>query len=89
METAQTVLIVVVCLLTILLTVIGVQVFLILKDLRQSVKKTNLILDDAQLITRSVSHPLVNLAESLAKITSLVTIFTGFLDRHHKGEHHV
>lgn len=47
MENAQTLLVVVVVALTVLLVIVGVQVFLIMLDLRKSVKRLNSILEDA------------------------------------------
>lgn len=49
MDGIQTLLIVVVVILTLLLAVVGIQVFLILFDLRKGVKKLNTILDDSLL----------------------------------------
>ena len=47
MDGIQTLLIVVVATLTILLFVVGIQVFLIIIDLRKAVKRLNNILEDA------------------------------------------
>ncbi len=47
MDGIQTLLIVVVATLTILLFVVGIQVFLIIVDLRKAVKRLNNILEDA------------------------------------------
>lgn len=47
MDGVQVLLIIVVVTLTILLTLVGVQVLLILFDLRRGIKKINTILDDS------------------------------------------
>lgn len=47
MEGVQTLLIVVVSTLTILLIVVGLQVFLIIVDLRKAIKRMNNLLEDA------------------------------------------
>jgi hypothetical protein len=47
MDSVQTLLIVVVVILTLLLGVVGVQVFLVIVDLRKSIKRLNSILEDA------------------------------------------
>jgi hypothetical protein len=47
MDNVQTLLIVVVIALTFLLVVVGVQVFLIIVDLRKAIKRLNSILEDA------------------------------------------
>ena len=47
MDSVQKLLVVVVIILTILLSVVGLQVFLVIVDLRKSVKRLNSILEDA------------------------------------------
>jgi len=71
METAQIVLIVVVVVLTAILVAIGIQVYLILKEVRQSVHKMNKILDDTQEISHSVAKPISSLSDSLMGISGL------------------
>lgn len=61
-DAAQTVLLFVIVILTVLLIVLGVQVFFILKELRRTVLKANKVLDDTSSITESVSRPLSNLS---------------------------
>ena len=57
-DTAQAVLLLVVVILTILLVVLGTQVFFILKEFRKTIYKANKVLDDAGSITESVSGPI-------------------------------
>lgn len=66
-DSAQVVLVFVIAVLTVLLLVLGIQVFFILRELRQTVSKANKVLDDTGLITESVSKP----------ISSLSTIVSG------------
>ena len=47
MSSVQTLLIVVVIVLTLLLGVVGIQVFLVIVDLRRAIKRLNSILEDA------------------------------------------
>ncbi len=47
MDNVQTLLIVVVITLTVLLGIVGIQVFLVIIDLRKAVKRLNSILEDA------------------------------------------
>lgn len=54
-ETWQILLVAVVTILTILLTVVGVQVVYILKGVREVLKKTNNILDNASEMTKTVA----------------------------------
>lgn len=62
MDPAQTVLFLVIIVLTTLLIVLGVQVFFVLKELRQTIVKTNKVLDEAGQITQSVSAPLSSIS---------------------------
>lgn len=47
MDGVQTLLVVVVIALTVLLVIVGIQVFLVIVDLRRSIKRLNSILEDA------------------------------------------
>lgn len=75
-DPVQLVLLVVIVVLTILLVVLGIQVYLILKDLRQTISKTNKILDNADSITENIDEPLAALSSLImgAKATSFFTI---------------
>ncbi len=61
-DPAQTVLFLVIIILTILLVVLGIQVFFILRELRETLEKTNKVLDDTGVITESVSKPISSLS---------------------------
>lgn len=67
-DAAQGVLLFVVVVLTILLVVLGVQIFLILKDVRKTIKKANNVLDDTQVITESVAGPVASISNFTAGI---------------------
>ncbi|OGH10310.1 MAG: hypothetical protein A2857_02595 [Candidatus Levybacteria bacterium RIFCSPHIGHO2_01_FULL_36_15] len=56
-DTVQAVLLVVIVLLTVLLFVLGVQIFFILKEFKKTVERTNRILDVAESITEAVVEP--------------------------------
>lgn len=76
MDSVQLVLLVVIVALTSLLIVLGVQVFLILRDLRKTIVKTNRVLDTADSIAENISGPLSTIS-TLAlgvKASSLVAI---------------
>lgn len=75
-DSVQLVLLIVIVVLTILLVFLGVQVYFILKDLRQTISKTNKILDNADSITENIEGPLAALSSLVigAKATSLFTI---------------
>lgn len=89
-DPVQLVLLLVILVLTVLLVILGIQVFFILKDLRQTIHKTNRVLDNADSITENIEAPLSALS-SLAlgvKASSLVTVvkFVGSLLGKNKEE---
>lgn len=61
-DTTQLVILFAIVVVTILLVVVGIQVFYILKEFRYTVKKANKVLDDTKVITESVSGPISNLS---------------------------
>jgi hypothetical protein len=67
-DPAQTVLFLVIIILTTLLVVLGIQVFVILRELRKAVGKANKILEDTGIITESVSTPLATLSSLMMGI---------------------
>lgn len=69
-DTAQIVLLFVIVVLSVLLVVLGIQVYFILKELRKTITKANKVLDNAGEITKSVSDP-------IAKITSISSFIKG------------
>lgn len=75
-DPVQMVLLIVILVLTGLLVVLGIQVFYILRELRETVKKTNKVLDHADSITENIDVPLEALSSLVvgAKASSLLTI---------------
>lgn len=75
METTQILLFAVITVLTLLLVGVGVQVFFILRNLQKTLNKVNKILEDANLLTTSVTRPIsgmVNFVEGLKNLKHLV-----------------
>jgi len=70
MELTQVLLVIVVVALTTILSLVGVQVFLILKEIRRSVAKLNKILDDAGVVSESVAKPAASLSGFLTGLKS-------------------
>lgn len=73
-DPAQTVLFLVVIILTILLIVLGIQVFFILRELRKTIDKANKVLDDTGTITESVSGPISRLSSLTLGLKTGATI---------------
>lgn len=73
-DTVQAVLLFVIVLLTILFIVLGVQVFYLLKDFRETVKRTNRILDDVEIISDGVKTTVVSVSDAVSGVTSMTTV---------------
>lgn len=80
-DTVQAVLLFVIVLLTILFVVLGIQVFYLLKDLRETLKRTNKILDDVETISEGASNAFDSVsnmfggASSIKFIADILSIF--------------
>ena len=75
-DTVQLVLLLVIVILTVLLVILGIQVFYILKDVRNTLTKANRVLDNAVSITENISAPIAtfsSLASGL-KAGSILTV---------------
>lgn len=87
LDPVQAVLLFVILLLSLLFIVLGVQVFLILKDLRVTIKKTNDILDEVYTLTENISEP-INLIKGIFTSSGFLTIISKiFSSRKEKKEH--
>lgn len=87
-DTTQILLIAVITVLTVILTVIGIQLIYILREFRKTVEKTNKILDDTGLITESIAKPVVGISSLITGIKAGVDIANIF-KRKVKHENHV
>jgi len=56
MDTTQILLVIVISVLTVMIVVIGIQVVLILKEIKKSLEKVNQMIDHAATVTKSVSQ---------------------------------
>lgn len=74
MQPAQVLLIIIISVLASVLTACGVQVYYILKEFRESVKKINKVLDDAGLISSSVAKPIAGISGFLTGLKSGVEV---------------
>lgn len=71
--------------LTILLVVLGIQVYLILTEIRSSLQKTNKMLDDAGKVTATVSDGVTSMSGFMNGIRTGITMINSFVK---KGETH-
>jgi len=91
MDSAQAILVIVIILLTVLLLVLGVQVFFILREFRKTVSKANKVLDNTSVITQSVSTPISSLSSIATGIktgATFINLFKKILssDKDEKGK---
>ena len=89
-DLSQVLLVIVITILTALLTVIGVQIVYILREVRRSLEKMNKMLDDVGMITKSIAHPIVGLGgaiESLRSIGKTIDAIGLFFSRRKKANH--
>ncbi len=73
-DSVQAVLLFVIIVLTLLLLVLGAQVYFILRELRATVIKANKVLDDTGLITESVSTPIASLSALISGVKTGASI---------------
>lgn len=76
MDITQIVIIVSLLAITIIIVICGIYFIKLLKDLNITLKKTNLILDDAHLITDSVAQPVSSLSDFLMGLKNGVSFFS-------------
>lgn len=84
LDITQTLLIVVITVLTILLAVIGVQVFFILRDMRDTVQKTNKILEDTSSMTANFKRPFSSMTSLASGIKTGLEIISMLRERKEK-----
>lgn len=82
----QILLIIVVSVLTAVLTVIGIQIFLILKEGRRSVEKVNKMLDDAGTISSAITKPIASLSNSISGFSGISGLLGWLVNRKKKNE---
>lgn len=80
-DTVQAVLLFVIVLLTTLFVVLGIQVFFILRDLRETLRRTNNILDDVEHLSNNATNAFDSLsnifggASTLKSIINVLSVF--------------
>jgi hypothetical protein len=75
-DPVQMILLLVILVLTILLVILGIQVYYILREVRETIIRTNRVLDNAESITENIDAPLSALSSLAlgAKASSLLTV---------------
>lgn len=83
METTQLLIVIVITVLTIILTAVGIQVFFILGEVRESIRKLNQVLDNAAEVSDAIAKPIISLGDSLTGLSGLTGLF-GWLSKRGK-----
>ncbi len=76
----QTVLLFVIVVLTFLLLILGMQIYYILKEVRQTITKANKVLDDTGVITESISEPVAMVSSLITGIKTGASVMRFFKD---------
>jgi hypothetical protein len=76
MDAAQMLLLAVIVILTLILVLLGIQVFLILKEFRRTVLKVNKVLDDTGVISESIATPVSNLSGIFGGVKAGLSLLT-------------
>ncbi|MCL5432760.1 MAG: hypothetical protein M1524_01425 [Patescibacteria group bacterium] len=85
-DAAQPILLLVIIVLAFLLLVLGIQVFFILRELRQTITKANKVLDDTGVITESVSKPISSFSSVVSGIKAGASFANFFKSKFYKDE---
>ena len=85
MTLPQIVSLVAISVLTAVATVIGIQIILLLKEIKHTLSKLNGAIDTTETAMKSFAVPISNVlgvVEGLKQSTKLIEIFSNFLNRH-------
>lgn len=86
MDPVRILLFVVVSALTVLLVSVGVQVFLILQDLRKTLRKFNRVVDDLHLISNSFAKPVAGITGFFENIKHFKELVDFLADKHSRRQ---
>lgn len=92
-DSVQLILFIVIVVLTVLLVVLGFQVYFILKELRRTLQKANKVLDDTGTITEGISKPLSSLSSlslgglKAGSLLSVAKVIKGLLAKDDDDKH--
>lgn len=85
-DSTQILLIVVIVILTLLLSIIGIQVFFILREVQRSIQKVNKMLDDAGTISESIVKPIASLSSSITSFSGIAGLLNWLASRKKRRE---
>lgn len=83
MDPIQFLLFAVVSILTILLVSVGIQAFLIIRQLNKTAKKLNALIDDLHIISSSIARPVSGIAGFIDNLKSIRNFIDVVIDKRH------
>lgn len=86
MDPVQLTIIVISFILTLLLVLLGAQVWYILKEIRIAMTKTNTIIDDAKKVTGTVGDSVSSMSGVVSGIKAALSVFKTFRKKNEDGE---
>lgn len=90
MDPVQITIIVISFILTLLLVLLGVQVWYILKEIRTAIVKSNSMLDDAKKVTGTVGDSVASMSGVVSGIKAALSVFKTFRKKtDEEGDEHV
>jgi len=70
MDLLQLALVFLIMLISVFLTIMGIQVFLILRDLKKALDRLNGVLETGEEIAKDIERPIANATEAITKVES-------------------
>lgn len=86
MDPIQITIVVISFILTLLVVVLGVQVWYILKEMRTAITKTNTMLDDAKKVTGTVGDSVSSMSGIVSGIKAALSVFKTFRKKNEESE---
>lgn len=86
MDTVQLVLLIVIVVLTLLLVILGIQVFFILKEIRETIARTNRVLETTDNIVQNIAGPVaalssLSLGSKAASVLAVIKFAKNFMSK--------
>lgn len=85
-DPTQILLIVVITVLSVVLVFIGVQVFFILREFQQSIRKVNKMLDDAGTVSEAIAKPIASLSNRITGASGVAGLLGWLIKRKKEKE---
>jgi uncharacterized BrkB/YihY/UPF0761 family membrane protein len=81
-DTAQIIIVSVITVLTLILSIVGVQIILILQEIKKSLGKVNTIIEDTQSVTSKIARSTSSVTGMLVGLKTALSLFGSFKKKH-------